>query len=129
MIRILPQFIDGAQIQLKINYHMKNTEPGKSLMPSLFQIAASLDDTSPVAPAKSPFARLPMDNWAFSRERLENALRARLSHLKRRSSTVGDESVARQPVRLARRAAKNAVGARPVRSHPFEMAGAMVESA
>jgi hypothetical protein len=126
--RVPVEFLQTLPVQLEIKTPMKTSAPPKPLTPSLFQIAASVENVSPAA-AKSPFAPLPLDDWTFSRDRLERALKARLSKIKNRAAPAG-EPVAKQPLlQIARRSKKIGQEARPVQHHPFGTVNAMVEAA
>jgi hypothetical protein len=61
---------------------MKNPGPAKSLTPSLFHIAANIDD-SPASSHRRPLSScLPSEDWPFSRDSLERALQARMSEIR-----------------------------------------------
>lgn len=128
--RVPVEFFQSLPIQLEIKNHpMRTSLPPKPAMPSLFHIAASLDDFPPAAAGKTPFVRLPLDDWNFSREKLERALNARLSEIKKRRASAA-KRVAKQPLlQIARRIKKIGRGARPAQYHPFGTANAAAEAA
>lgn len=84
---------------------MKNPEPAKSLTPSLFQIAANIDDSHALSQIKPLASYFPSGDQVFSRDRLERALQARISEI-------------RKHVRMDRQLKP----ARKAVAHPFEMA-------
>ncbi|HEY1661514.1 MAG TPA: hypothetical protein VGI03_03780 [Verrucomicrobiae bacterium] len=127
--RIDVQFAEAPPVQLQIIKKMKNKDQGKPITPSLFQIAASFDELATTSQPRRTSAPLPLDDWTFSRERLEKALRARISGIKKSGVTVLVEQVepaAKQPVqRIARPVKKARAEARPVQYHPFDLANPM----
>jgi len=126
--RVSVEFFQSLPIQLEIRNPMRTSLSPKPAMPSLFHIAACLDNRPP-AVGKSPFVRLPLDNWTFSRERLERALKSRLSEIKKRRASAA-KRVAKQPLlQIARRIKKIGREARPVQYHPFGTVNSTAEAA
>ncbi len=124
--RINVQFIDAPPRQLQITNEMKNPDQDKPLNPSLFHIAASYDEPSSSPRPRLTSAPLPLDDWTFSRERLENALKARIAGIKKPGMTVQVEPVAKRPMERAVKPVKKARGeGRPAHYHPFETANIM----
>lgn len=80
-------------------------------MPSLFHVAATLDDLPAPSKRKPLSSRLPADGWPFSRDRLERALHARMSEIRKNHASIEPKPT--------RRAA----------NHPFEFADAAVKAA
>lgn len=90
---------------------MKNPEPVKSLTPSLFQVAANIDDSHALSHGKPISSYLPSGDMVFSRDRLERALQSRISEI-------------RKHVRMDRQPKP----ARKAVQHTFEMADAAVKA-
>lgn len=120
-MRIPIQFAEALPIELKIMKTMKNSTENKPVTHSLFHLAASLDDRVISPRVKRSAGALPLEDWIFSRERIENALRARVTEIKKRSLTAPASTRGPQPTRKT--------AGRPVRYHPFEIANAVANAA
>jgi hypothetical protein len=129
MTRIDVQFVEAAPIQLEIKSHMNTKTREKSLKPSLFQIAASVDDFA-VAQADKPAPALPApDDWVFSRERLERALTAKVAQIEKKGATGIVNNATEQPLSPTTGQAKRIRMLRPVGGSLFDVANALVEAA
>jgi len=121
-IPIRVEFVEALPMQLQIKNPMKSAEQKKLLGPTLFHLAASLDQPASSALSKPASVRLPLDDWAFSRERLESALRARITLIKKHSVMAPENRAVKQTKRAAGES-------RPVQYYPFAsintMAGAV----
>jgi hypothetical protein len=120
------QFEPSQPIELMIKNAVKNRKYPQGHTPTLFQIAASLDDSSWPAKEKLAASPLPACNWIFGRERLESALKAQISGYRKRFAGLQAEG---QPTRAAKQTDKFAADNLPIGRHSIRMANVVEEAA
>jgi hypothetical protein len=120
------QFEPSQPIELMIKNAVKNQKQTQACTPSLFQIAASFDDSSWPSKAKPVASPLAPHNWIFSRERLESALNTQISGYRKRHAVLQTKGRA---TRAAKPSGKSAADNLPMGGQLIAMANMVEEAA